>query len=94
MPFLLLGLNLIVMVFLEFTLIYNFVIVQASLIDFFYFAQNGSPRVWTMVYSKWGSPIMLVKINKVQINNKMVSSYVYDICKDYLDKFLFDFDRS
>ena len=24
----------------------------------------------------------------------MVSSYVYDICKDYLDKFLFDFDRS
>lgn len=24
----------------------------------------------------------------------MVSSYVYDICKEYLDKFLFDFDRS
>ena len=23
----------------------------------------------------------------------MVSSYVYDICKDYLDKFLFDFDK-
>ena len=24
----------------------------------------------------------------------MVSSYVYDICKEYLDKFLYDFDRS
>lgn len=24
----------------------------------------------------------------------MVSSYVYDFFKDYLDKFLFDFDRS
>lgn len=24
----------------------------------------------------------------------MVSSYVYDMCKDYLDKFLFDFDKS
>ena len=24
----------------------------------------------------------------------MVSSYVYDIFKDYLDKFLFDFDKS
>ena len=24
----------------------------------------------------------------------MVSSYVYDICKEYLDKFLFNFDRN
>ena len=24
----------------------------------------------------------------------MVSSYMYDICKDYLDKFLFKFDKS
>lgn len=24
----------------------------------------------------------------------MVSSYIYDICKEYLDKFLFDFDQN